>query len=140
MTMDIKRHGLGQAAKLLAALVVICLLRYADTFATIFSFQQVGIVPSFIASLVLISGISAIIGLLCGRYWGFIPLYFFIPAITMFFGYSLIPYLPQLVSPEFRQVVIVAFNSAVMLFAVLLLLKMMDSDSYPSYVKIQDSE
>ncbi|KLV11104.1 MULTISPECIES: hypothetical protein [Photobacterium] len=126
--MDDTRNGFLLAAKGLAALVVICLIRYADTFAAIFSFKQIGIVPSVIATLVLISGLTAIAGLCRGNRWGFIPLYFFIPAVTMFFGYSLIPYLPQLFQPEFRQPVIVFLNSLVLIFAVLLLLKMMDDD------------
>ncbi|WEM41736.1 hypothetical protein PTW35_14085 [Photobacterium sp. DA100] len=126
--MDVTRRGLLLAAKGLAVLVMICLVRYADSFVLIFSLNQVGIVPSFIALLVLLSGIGAILGLSRGNRWGFIPLYFFIPAVTMFFNYSLIPYLPQLVTPEFRSIVIFFLNSSVLLFSVLLLLKMMDSD------------
>ncbi|PSU06413.1 hypothetical protein C9J03_15775 [Photobacterium gaetbulicola] len=126
--MDVTRRGLRFATKGLAVLVMICLVRYADNFVLIFSLNQVGIVPSFIALLVLLSGIGAILGLSRGNRWGFIPLYFFIPAVTMFFNYSLIPYLPQLVTPEFRSIVIFFLNSSVLLFSVLLLLKMMDSD------------
>ena len=126
--MDANSSALTLAAKGLAALVVLFLIRYIDTFTTIFSFQQVGIVPNIVAVLVLASGLSAIIGLGQGNRWGFIPLYFFIPAITLFFGYSLIPYLPHFFRPEFRHIVIILLNSTVMLFAVVLLLKMMDND------------
>ncbi|MGF1716886.1 hypothetical protein [Photobacterium chitinilyticum] len=123
-----KRNGMVTAAQGLAALVVICLLRYLDTFAVIFSINQVGIVPSIIATLVLLSGVSAIAGLVRGDMWGFIPLYFFIPAATMFFGFSLIPYLPLLIEPEYRRLLVIAINSCVLLYAVFLLLRMMDSD------------
>ncbi|MCQ1057054.1 hypothetical protein ACQKPX_08760 [Photobacterium sp. DNB23_23_1] len=126
--MDVTRRGLLLAAKGLAVLVMICLVRYADSFALIFSLNQVGIVPSYIAILVLLSGVGAILGLGRGNRWGFIPLYFFIPAITMFFNYSIIPYLPQLFSPEFRGMAIFFLNSSVLVFSVLLLLKMMDND------------
>ncbi|WP_299015832.1 hypothetical protein [uncultured Photobacterium sp.] len=121
-------NGMVNAAKALAALVIICLLRYFDTFAILFGFNQVGIVPSIIAMLVLLSGLLAISGLMRGRKWGFIPLYFFIPAVTMFFKFSLIPYLPSLVDPEYRRITIVALNSGVLVYAVLLLLRMMDSN------------
>ncbi|MCW8328068.1 hypothetical protein MD588_04535 [Photobacterium sp. SDRW27] len=124
----LKRNGMVTAAQGLAALVIICLLRYFDTFAVIFSFKQVGIVPSIIAMLVLLSGLSAIAGLMRGDKWGFIPLYFFIPAATMFFGFSLIPYIPSLIEPEYRRLVIIAINSSVLIYAVFLLLKMMDSN------------
>ncbi|PSW19646.1 hypothetical protein C9I98_12110 [Photobacterium sanctipauli] len=126
--MDHKRNILVNTAKGLAVLVAICLLRYAETFVTVVSFNQVGIVPNIIAMLVLLSGISAIVGLGRGDRWGFIPLYFFIPAITMFFGYSMIPYLPSLVSPDLRPFSIVLLNSSVLVFSVLVLLKMMDDD------------
>jgi len=123
-----KRNGMVSAAQGLAALVSICLIRYFDTFAVIFRFKQVGIVPSIIAMLVLLSGLSAIAGLVRGDKWGFIPLYFFIPAATMFFGFSLIPYLPSLIEPDYRQLGIVAINSGVLFYAVYLLLRMMDSN------------
>lgn len=123
-----KRNGMVSAAQGLAALVIICLLRYFETFAAIFSFKQVGIVPSIIAMLVLLSGLSAIAGLVRGDKWGFIPLYFFIPAATMFFGFSLIPYIPLLIEPEYRSLVVVAINSSVLIYAVFLLLRMMDSN------------
>ncbi|MGF1680521.1 hypothetical protein L4D09_02870 [Photobacterium makurazakiensis] len=126
--MDNQRNGLANAGKGLAVLVMICLLRYADTFATVMSFKQVGIVPSIIAILVLLSGILASVGLARGRRWGFIPLYFFIPAVTMFFGYSMIPYLPSLVSSDLRPFSVVILNSSVLIFAVVVLLKMMDTD------------
>ncbi|KLV05967.1 membrane protein [Photobacterium aquae] len=126
--MDHSRKGLNRAAQLLAALVVVCLLRYADSFAIIFSFMQLGVVPSMVTALILLSGVFAIVGLCRAHRWGFIPLYFFIPAVTLFFGYSLIPFLPLLFVPEVRQLVILLSNSAVMLFSVMLLLKMMDTD------------
>ena len=126
--MDVTRRGLYLAAKGLAVLVMICLVRCADIFVLIFSFNQVGIVPSTIALLVLLSGAGAIIGLIRGNRWGFLPLYFFIPAVTLFFNDSLIPYLPQLFSPLNREVVVFALNGSVLLFSVLLLLKMMDRD------------
>ncbi|ELR65225.1 hypothetical protein C942_01797 [Photobacterium marinum] len=121
-------NGMVSAAKGLAVLVVICLLRYFDTFAVIFSFNQVGIVPSIVAILVLLSGVLATVGLIRGQMWGFIPLYFFIPAVTLFFKFSLIPFLPSLVEPEYRRIAIVALNSIVLVYAVLLLLRMMDSE------------
>lgn len=126
--MDANSSALTLAAKGLALLVVIFMFRYAETFTTIFSFQQIGIVPSIVAMLVLASGVGAVIGLAQGNRWGFIPLYFFIPAITLFFGYSLIPYLPHLFRPELRHIVIILLNSTVMIFAVAVLLKMMDND------------
>jgi hypothetical protein len=125
---DPKSNGRVSAAQGLAALVIICLLRYFDTFAVIFSIKQVGIVPSIIAMLVLLSGLFAIAGLLRGYKWGFIPLYFFIPAATMFFGISLIPYLPLLIEPEYRSLMVIAINSSVLVYAVFLLLRMMDSN------------
>lgn len=122
------QNGMLSAARCLAALVIICLLRYLDTFAMIYSFKQVGIVPSIIAMLVLLSGLLAITGLLRGNTWGFLPLYFFIPAATMFFGFSLIPYIPMLIGPEYRSLVIVVINSSVLIYAVFLLLRMMDTN------------
>ena len=121
-------NGMLIAARGLAVLVFICLLRYVDTFAAVFSFQQVGIVPGIIAMLVLFSGLLAIAGLVRGNKWGFLPLYFFIPAATMFFGFSLVPFLPMVIEPEYRSLVVVAMNSCVLIYAVFLLLRMMDSN------------
>lgn len=126
---DLKHKNIINAAKVLAVLVATCLLRYVDSFTVIFSYNQVGIVPSIVAMLVLISGICAITGLFRGMMWGFIPLYFFIPAATMFFGISIIPFLPSLISPEFRSITVLTLNSIVLLFAVFLLLRMMDSNT-----------
>ncbi|PSU47510.1 hypothetical protein C9J12_14680 [Photobacterium frigidiphilum] len=126
---DLKHKNIINAAKVLAVLVATCLLRYVDSFTVIFSYNQVGIVPSIVAVLVLISGICAIAGLFRGMMWGFIPLYFFIPAATMFFGISIIPFLPSLISPEFRSITVLTLNSIVLLFAVFLLLRMMDSNT-----------
>ncbi|MGF1874875.1 hypothetical protein L4D77_06010 [Photobacterium frigidiphilum] len=126
---DLKHKNIINAAKVLAVLVATCLLRYVDSFTVIFSYNQVGIVPSIVAILVLISGICAITGLFRGMMWGFIPLYFFIPAATMFFGISIIPFLPSLISPEFRSITVLTLNSIVLLFAVFLLLRMMDSNT-----------
>ncbi|CAG19205.1 hypothetical protein [Photobacterium profundum] len=126
---DLKHKNITNAAKVLAVLVATCLLRYVDSFTVIFSYNQVGIVPSIIAILVLISGVCAIVGLFRSMMWGFIPLYFFIPATTMFFGISIIPFLPSLISPEFRSIAVLTLNSIVLLFAVFLLLRMMDSNT-----------
>ena len=129
MEMDItKMKGAVCAAKVLAVLVVSCLFRYIDTFTVIFDDNPVSIVPSFIAALVLFSGLGAFAGLLQGYKWGFIPLYFFIPAATLFFDMSLIPFLPDLIPLAFRSLVVLVINSTVLLYAVLLLLKMMDSN------------
>ena len=70
-------NGMLIAARGLAVLVFICLLRYVDTFAAVFSFQQVGIVPGIIAMLVLFSGLLAIAGLVRGNKWGFHPILFY---------------------------------------------------------------
>ncbi|GAL06750.1 hypothetical protein JCM19237_3816 [Photobacterium aphoticum] len=59
--MDANSSGLTLAAKGLALLVVIFMFRYAETFTTIFSFQQIGIVPSIVAMLVLASGVGALL-------------------------------------------------------------------------------
>jgi hypothetical protein len=126
---DLKHKNVVNAAKILAVLVATCLLRYVDSFTVIFSYNQVGIVPSIVAMLVLLSGIFATTGLFRGMMWGFIPLYFFIPAATMFFGISIIPFLPSLISPEFRSIAVLTLNSIVLLFAVFLLLRMMDSNT-----------
>jgi hypothetical protein len=126
---DLKHKNITNAAKVLAVLVATCILRYVDSFTVIFSYNQVGIVPSIVAILVLMSGICAIVGLFRGMMWGFIPLYFFIPAATMFFGISIIPFLPSLISHEFRSIAVLTLNSIVLLFAVFLLLRMMDSNA-----------
>lgn len=126
---NLKHKNVANAAKVLAVLVATCLLRYIESFTVIFSYNQVGIVPSIVAMLVLLSGICAITGLFRGMMWGFIPLYFFIPAATMFFGISIIPFLPNLISPEFRSIAVLTLNSIVLLFAVFLLLRMMDSNT-----------
>jgi hypothetical protein len=126
---DLKHEHVANAAKILAVLVATCLLRYIESFRVIFSYNQVGIVPSLVAILVLISGVFAIVGLFRGMMWGFIPLYFFIPAATMFFNISVIPFLPSLVSPEFRSIAVLTLNSIVLLYAVFLLLRMMDSNT-----------
>ncbi|MGF1760387.1 hypothetical protein L4D76_21155 [Photobacterium sagamiensis] len=129
MEMNIpKMKGTVCAAKVLAVLVVSCLIRHIDTFTVIFDDNPVSIVPSFIAALVLFSGLGAFAGLLQGYKWGFIPLYFFIPAATLFFDMSLLPFLPDLILPAFRSLVVLAINSTVLLYAVFLLLKMMDSN------------
>lgn len=119
-----RRRG---AAKALALLVMICLMRYLDSFALLFSAKHVGIIPWLIALLVLLSGITAICGLFRGNQWGFIPLYFFIPGATLFFGMSLIPYVPLLIEPVYRGLAVVAINSGILLYAVWLLLKMMET-------------
>ena len=121
-------NGMLIAARGLAGLVLVCLLRYFDTFAVVLSVKQVGIVPDIIAMLVLLSGLLAIVGLMRGNKWGFIPLYFFIPAATMFFGFSLVPYLPMLIGPEYRSLMVLTINSCVMVYAVFLLLRMMDTN------------
>ncbi|UXI00687.1 hypothetical protein [Photobacterium sp. TY1-4] len=120
-------HRRFSAAKALALLVMICLIRYLESFALIFSAKQIGIVPWIIAILVLLSGVTAIFGLFRGNQWGFIPLYFFIPAATLFFGMSLIPYLPLLIEPAYRGLAVLAINSGILIYAVWLLLKMMET-------------
>ncbi|UTV27130.1 hypothetical protein [Photobacterium atrarenae] len=114
------------AAKALALLVMISLIRYLDSFALIFSAKHVGIIPWIIALLVVLSGITAIFGLFRGNKWGFIPLYFFIPGATLFFGMSLIPYLPLLIEPAYRGMAVVAINCGILIYAVWLLLRMME--------------
>lgn len=57
----------AMAARVLAVLVILCLIRNIDSFAIIFKYNQVGIVPSVIGILVLLSGVGASIGLLRGK-------------------------------------------------------------------------
>ncbi|WP_305818014.1 hypothetical protein [Photobacterium leiognathi] len=114
------------ASKVLSLLVALSLFRQADLFKHLFSDSLIAIVPDIILLLVFISGVLACIGLFKEAKWGFIPLYFYIPATTMFMKLSLIPYLPDLISITYRGHMILAINSLVLIYSVFLLLRRMD--------------
>lgn len=116
----------AMAARVLAVLVILCLIRNIDSFAIIFKYNQVGIVPSIIGILVLLSGVGASIGLLRGKMWGFMPLYFFLPASTLFLGMSILPVLPSLFPISIRSFVVLGLNSVVLIYSVFILLRMME--------------
>lgn len=79
-----------------------------------------------ISGLVLLSGILSAIGLLKGRHWGFLPLYFFIPAATMFFNFSMVPFVPLIFPEALRAYVVLGVNISILLYAVFALLNKMD--------------
>lgn len=127
-TLDtVKQYTSTLALRVLGCIVTVCLLRNIDAFVLAFSYNQLGIVPVVIAVLVLMSGVLACVGLLNGRHWGFLPLYFFIPAATMFFSFSLVPFVPLFFPVEIRAYIVLALNISILLYAVFLLLKKMDS-------------
>ncbi|PSV28657.1 MULTISPECIES: hypothetical protein [unclassified Photobacterium] len=114
------------ASQILAVLVALSIFRQFDRFDQFFTTSQIVIVPNIIVLLVLFSGVLAIIGLLKGQKWGFLPLYFYIPAATMFLNISIIPILPELVLSIYRNQVILGLNSVVLVYSVFLLLRRMD--------------
>ncbi|KPA52714.1 hypothetical protein [Photobacterium lucens] len=114
------------ASKILALLVALSLFRQANLFEHFFSDSPIAIVPDIILCLVFISGLLACIGLFKEAKWGFFPLYFYIPATTMFLKLSFIPYLPDLVPITYRGHTILAINSLVLIYSVFLLLRRMD--------------
>ncbi|PSV39246.1 MULTISPECIES: hypothetical protein [unclassified Photobacterium] len=114
------------ASQILAVLVALSIFRQFDRFDQFFTTSQIVIVPNIIVLLVLFSGVLAIIGLLKGQKWGFLPLYFYIPAATMFLNISIIPILPELVPSIYRNQVILGLNSVVLVYSVFLLLRRMD--------------
>ncbi|PSV33490.1 MULTISPECIES: hypothetical protein [unclassified Photobacterium] len=114
------------ASQILAVLVALSIFRQFDRFDQFFTTSQIVIVPNIIVLLVLFSGVLAIIGLLKGQKWGFLPLYFYIPAATMFLNISIIPILPELVPSVYRNQVILGLNSVVLVYSVFLLLRRMD--------------
>ncbi|EAS63885.1 hypothetical protein C0W92_04355 [Photobacterium angustum] len=114
------------ASKILAVLVALSIFRQIDRFDQFFSSSQIVIVPNIIVFLVLFSGVLAIIGLLKGQKWGFLPLYFYIPAATMFLKISIIPIVPELVPSIYRNQMILGLNSVVLVYSVFLLLRRMD--------------
>lgn len=114
------------ASRLLAVMVALSIFRQIDRFDQFFSTSQIVIVPNIIVLLVLFSGVLAIIGLLKGQKWGFLPLYFYIPAATMFFKISIIPIVPELAPSIYRNQMILGLNSVVLVYSVFLLLRRMD--------------
>ncbi|MEC6796057.1 hypothetical protein VXS03_03210 [Photobacterium sp. S4TG1] len=121
------------ATKLLAVLVVIGLIQHFDMIIKALRFDLLSMVPMSITVLVLISGILACIGLFRGKKWGFIPLYFYIPAATLFLQVSLIPFIPNIFPVKHHDIAIMVINSLVLLYSVSLLLRRMETNYIKEY-------
>ncbi|SJZ32079.1 hypothetical protein [Photobacterium toruni] len=128
-----KSYCLIGATKLLAVLVIIGLIQHVEMIIHIFKFDILTTVPVSVTILVLSSGILACIGLFRGKKWGFIPLYFYIPAVTLFLQVSLIPFIPDLFPVKYHDIVIMVINGLVLLYSVLLLLRRMESNYIKEY-------
>ncbi|MEC6906052.1 hypothetical protein [Photobacterium piscicola] len=121
------------ATKLLAVLVAIGLIQHFDMIIQALRFDLLSMVPMSITVLVLISGILACIGLFRGKKWGFIPLYFYIPAVTLFLQVSLIPFIPNIFPVKHHDIAIMVINGLVLLYSVSLLLRRMETNYIKEY-------
>ena len=121
------------ATKLLAVLVVIGLIQHFDMIIQVLRIDLLSMVPMSVTILVLISGILACIGLFRGKKWGFIPLYFYIPAATLFLQVSLIPFIPNIFPVKHHDIVIMVINGLVLLYSVSLLLRRMETNYIKEY-------
>ncbi len=134
MGLDIpSNYRLIGATKLLAILVMIGLIQHIEMLVHALTSDLFGMVPVLVTILVLISGTVACIGLLRGKKWGFIPLYFYIPAVTLFLQFSLIPFIPNVFPAKYHDIAIIVINGLVLLFSVLLLLRRMETNCIQEY-------
>ena len=134
MGLDIpSNYRLIGATKLLAILVIIGLIQHIEMLVHALRFDLLGMAPVSVIILVLISGIIACTGLLLGKKWGFIPLYFYIPAVTLFLQFSLIPFIPNVFPAKYHDIAIMVFNGMVLLYSVLLLLRRMETNYIQKY-------
>ena len=134
MGLDIpSNYRLIGATKLLAILVIIGLIQHIEMLVHALRFDLLGMAPVSVIILVLISGVIACIGLLLGKKWGFIPLYFYIPAVTLFLQFSLIPFIPNVFPAKYHDIAIMVINGLVLLYSVLLLLRRMETNYIQKY-------
>ncbi|SMY33389.1 hypothetical protein PMAL9190_01020 [Photobacterium malacitanum] len=134
MGLDIpSNYRLIGATKLLAVFVVIGLIQHIETLVHALRYDLLGMVPVIVTLLVLISGVVACVGLLRGQKWGFIPLYFYIPAVTLFLQFSLIPFIPNVFPAKYHDIAIMVINGLVLLYSVLLLLRRMETNYIQEY-------
>jgi hypothetical protein len=134
MGLDIpSSYRLIGATKLLAVLVIIGLMQHFEMIIHALRFDVLSMIPMSITILVLISGILACIGLFRGKKWGFIPLYFYIPAATLFLQVSLIPFIPNVFPVKYHDIVIIVINGLVLLYSVSLLLRRMETNYIKEY-------
>ncbi len=134
MGLDIpSSYRLIGATKLLAVVVIIGLIQHVEMIIHALRFNLLGMVPIGVTVLVLISGILACVGLFLGKKWGFIPLYFYIPAATLFLQVSLIPFIPNVFPAKHHDIAIMVINGLVLLYSVLLLLRRMESNFIEEY-------
>ncbi|MCP4955259.1 MAG: hypothetical protein GY919_06500 [Photobacterium aquimaris] len=134
MGLDIpSNYRLIGATKLLAVLVVIGLIQHIETLVNALRYDLFGMVPVIVTLFVLTSGVVACVGLFRGEKWGFIPLYFYIPAATLFLQFSLIPFIPSFFPAKYHDIAIMIINSLVLLYSVLLLLRRMETNYIQEY-------
>lgn len=132
-TLFVIAHAIGElkpnhtldTGRVLAIILGACLIYHADTFSSVFTVRTLSVIPLFISSLIFIAGGLAVAGLWLKKLWGYIPAYFFIPAITMFSDISILPLLPKLFPTDFQAWSIVVSNLGVLLFSVWSLLHKM---------------
>ena len=110
----------------LSLLVFACLWRYMSEFWSYLIHPQASFLPAFITILVVLSGVVATCGLLFSRRWGFMPLYFFLPALSLFFDFSVLPYPTAWLDAFYYPTVAWIANLSVLFFSVWLLLHLME--------------
>ena len=128
-----KSYRLIGATKLLAVLVIISLIQHIEIIINALRFDVLSMVPVGVTIVVLISGILACVGLFLGEKWGFILLYFYIPATTLFLHVSLIPFIPNIFPTQHHDIVMMVINGLVLLYSVLLLLRRMETNYIKEY-------
>lgn len=72
--------------QLMALIVVVYLVSHAHLFAQALALTSLRLIPAIIMAMTLLSGIAALVGLYRRETWGYIPVFFFIPALTLFSG------------------------------------------------------
>lgn len=129
MGLDIPNsYRLIGATRLLAVLVIVGLIQHIEILIHAFKLDLLAMVPMIVTVLVLVSGTLACIGLFRGEKWGFIPLYFYIPAVTLFPQLSLIPFVPNVFPAKYHHIAMMVINGLILLYSVLLLLRRMETN------------